>query len=440
MADIYSKSHLTIAATRSSSSHHGFLFDFPADVRHYNVVVDKPWDPESESETFQMSFSVNHKNSEMNSTPLNGRAWCLQEWYLPIRMVEFRLHDLRFLCDEKGYSRFGITKEKSHWCKVLLRGSTPNGKDKFYQLWEFVRSNYFNRSLSRKSDLLPAMAGLAQQFQNLDTDNVYLAGVWSKTISEGFCWNAIDFNPETVANKGVPSWTWASVTQDATHMYHEPIETFVEYVDSNCTGFARLIEATPSLRIVCFIAPMFMRVDMSLSKEGGQPHITLWIDEDLAIGASSEDVRAIENFEVRIRNHVVLDMGIGPTSHDEHTGTEMASERACQVPSIQRTPTSQEICSLCANKGYVGPIQLILVARTDIVYTALVVAPVPSNELIGDEFLGDLENPVYRRLGLLEIDGIKGIPVMHSADGNISTLEDFWDLGNSSAAKVVVLV
>ncbi|KAH7314362.1 heterokaryon incompatibility protein-domain-containing protein [Rhexocercosporidium sp. MPI-PUGE-AT-0058] len=213
MAEIYSKSYLTIAASRAQNSHDGFLFDFPDDIIHYKVTVENPWDLYSQPEAFQASFRIDHETSERKSTPLNKRAWCLQEWYLPVRMAEFHLHDVKFLCEEGGLSRFRTLTDKGTWSRITLRGSGPNRDKELETLWETIRDDYFERALTKKSDMLPAIAGLAKRFQSLRKHSTYLAGLWSHNIAEGLSWTALNFDDgKTEVNEGVPSWSWASIT------------------------------------------------------------------------------------------------------------------------------------------------------------------------------------------------------------------------------------
>jgi hypothetical protein len=440
MAEIYSKSYLTIAASRALNSHHGFLFDFPDDIIHYRVMVDKPWDVESQPQAFEASFRINHKSSESESTPLNRRAWCLQEWYLPVRMAEFHLHDLKFLCEERGFSRFGTLKDKGTWSRIALRGSGPSRDKELETLWETIRDDYFGRNLSKKSDMLPAMAGLAKRFQSLRKHSTYLAGLWSHNIAEGLSWTVLDFDEETMANDGVPSWSWASITYGVGYIYANPIATYAELIDYHCTGFVRPKEAPASIQVQCFLTPMSMRVDPRVTNGDGRPAITLWTDEDSAAKATIEQVKAAEsppNGE-RVGSFVVLDMYIGPTSH-KHNDLEASQEEACHVPSIGRVPKLEKICDVCLEKGYVAPIQLMLLTKSQMIWTALVLAPVPAEELK----TGDLRHhngAVYRRLGLLEIDCLKGRPIMRTAEGDIVPAEYFWDLDNAYAAEEVTLI
>jgi hypothetical protein len=191
---------------------------------------------------------------------------------------------------------------------------------------------------------------------------------------------------------------------------------------------------------------MFMRVDPGIvprrvtSNFEGHPTITLWTDEGSAANATIEQVKAAEcpPKEERVGTAIVLDMNIGPTAHT-HSALEASLEEACPVPSIVRVPKSQKICNICAARGYVAQLQLMLLTKSQMVWTALVLAPVPAEELKN----GDLRNyngAVYSRLGLLEIDCCKGPPMIRTAEGDVIPAEYFWELDDPYAAEEVTLI
>lgn len=127
MADIYKKSYLTVVVTRAQNSQHGFLFDFPDDTVHYKIMAEAPWDKDaSEYRTFHATFQISHKSSKSDSSPLDKRARCLQEWYLPKRLVEFCLNDIRLLCLRSVETRFGRTNDEHTWTRTIVRTLFPN--------------------------------------------------------------------------------------------------------------------------------------------------------------------------------------------------------------------------------------------------------------------------------------------------------------------------
>ncbi|KAF2844593.1 HET-domain-containing protein, partial [Plenodomus tracheiphilus IPT5] len=208
MADIYSKSYLTVAASRAYNSQHGFLFDFPADTVRYE------------------------------STPLNRRAWCLQEWYLPKRLVEFAVSNLRLICLRSVETRFGKTSDERTKTRTIARGWGMRDEAFFRTLWESIRQDLFARDITRTSDKLPAMAGLAQMLEKrlFETPNHrYLAGLWSTRISEDLSWTVLEYDDTSTWIEGVPTWSWASTSNDSDIIYGRPSDTYVELIEARCT-------------------------------------------------------------------------------------------------------------------------------------------------------------------------------------------------------------
>ena len=108
-------SYLTITASRAQKPQHGFLFDFQVDTVHYEIKAERPRDKDvSEDHTFHATFQINHRPSISDPTLVDSRTWCLQEWYLPKRIVELCLNDIRFLCLRSVETRSGRTNENQH--------------------------------------------------------------------------------------------------------------------------------------------------------------------------------------------------------------------------------------------------------------------------------------------------------------------------------------
>jgi hypothetical protein len=66
------------------------------------------------------------------------------------------------------------------------------------------------RSITKGSDRLSAIAGLAERFGRMLKGEAYLAGLWAGNIIEGLSWRPGDSRCDT-QNKGYPSWSWASI-------------------------------------------------------------------------------------------------------------------------------------------------------------------------------------------------------------------------------------
>jgi hypothetical protein len=443
MAEIYQESYLTVAATRAQNSQHGFLFDFPDDTVHYGIVAEAPWDKDvSEYRTFHATFQINHKSSKSDSTPLDRRAWCVQEWYLPKRLVEFCLNDIRLLCLRSVETRFGRTNDEHTWTRTIARGFGMRREDFFRTLWENIRKDFFGRSLTKTSDMLPAVAGLAQMLEKRlfgVADHKYLAGLWSTRISEDLSWTVLDFDAATESIEGIPTWSWASTTAPSDYIYGKPSETFVDLVEAHCTGYARPKETPASLKVKGFVASLCLRVDHRHKGYEDRPSLSFWVNENSAMTATTEEIEAKEKAS-RTTSVFVSDMPICPASHDHEAIGETNESCLRRVPSIVRASERQGKCNICTEKGYVSPVQLLLLTRTDVSLTALVLAPVSSQSLKGKERRVHEVDEVYQRLGLLEIDCIRQAPWMETADGLKVPAEAFWEIDNPSARRTITIV
>ena len=334
MAEIYQKSYLTVTASRAQNSQHGFLFDFQDDTVHYEIKAERPWDKDvAEYRTFHATFQINHKSSISDSTPLDRRAWCLQEWYLPKRLVEICLNDIRLLCLRSVETRFGRTNDDRTWTRSIARGFGMRREDLFRTLWENIRRDLFGRRLTKTSDKLPAVAGLAQMLEKRlfgVADHNYLAGLWSTRVSEDLSWTVLDFDTATESIEGLPTWSWASTTATSDYIYGKPSETFVDLVEAHCTGYARPKETPASLKVKGFVAPLCLRVD---HRHRGRPSLSFWVNEASAMTATTEEVET-ERKASRTTSFCVWDMPICPASHDYGAIGETNESCLPRVPSI----------------------------------------------------------------------------------------------------------
>lgn len=450
MAEIYSRSYLTIAASRAENSQHGFLFDFPEDTVHYSVLTDAPEATEgSEYCNFHASFQIDHRRSKEESTPLDGRAWCLQEWYLPKRLVEFCLHDIRLMCLRSVETRFGRTNDEHTRTRTIVRAFGVRREDAFRTFWENIRQDLFGREITKTLDKLPAMAGLAQLLEKMligVPNHRYLAGLWSTRICEDLSWTVLhQYDRETKSIPNVPTWSWASTTCQNDYIYGRPSETFADLIHTNCTGYAYPRESLASLTFKGFTQTLFLRVDHLHDGYDGRPHLSFWLNPKRAQITSIEAIEAKVDKDrergVRTGHVFVSDMPFSPTPHEHSAAIDAPA--FTQVPSITRATPDTEDCTICAWTGYVVPVTLLLLTKTDVSYTALVLAAVPGTTATGKEGEGVVaEGDLYHRLGLLEMDCIPGRSQgnMATADGLRVPVRRFWRVGEERAKKIIRIV
>lgn len=88
------------------------------------------------------------------------------------------------------------------------------GKEEIMDQRQNVIFQYSSKNLTRASDKLPALSGLAQRFRNHDLGS-YVAGLWEKIIHLQLLWFPDD-NPERNRSTEytAPTWSWASVLRN----------------------------------------------------------------------------------------------------------------------------------------------------------------------------------------------------------------------------------
>ena len=119
---------------------------------------------------------------------------------------------------EVDYKSYMFVKRYSQW--VLQRLSTTPGGQRmtFYDQWRAIVRWYTRRSLSYESDVLPALAGLAEEFHQITGGDEYIAGMWKGDLVNSLDWSRLP-NAEESSKVEIhgpkeylaPSWSWASV-------------------------------------------------------------------------------------------------------------------------------------------------------------------------------------------------------------------------------------
>lgn len=188
--------------------------------------------------------------------PLADRGWCLQERLLSHRVLYYGQRQIYWQCassrlaadgglvpEGRSDSAQGVSNGPSEWPDLLglklLQCSSEGQKIAWTQYSEDVRQSVYriwrnvihlstNRQLTKQTDRLPALAGMASIIHDL-TGDTFLAGFWQKDLLISLLWTSsplifkeVDYrviqprlrkaNWENKAPllKG-PSWSWASV-------------------------------------------------------------------------------------------------------------------------------------------------------------------------------------------------------------------------------------
>ncbi len=239
MANIYSNSYLTIAATAASDSHVGLFLDRWTSAEVQNSVklpikahkLSRADEAPDENIFVRPRLHLAHErfkhieNAEYHAedAPLLTRAWAFQERLLPSRTLHFHAEELIWECksavqceceelDQRySYERCGM----QGWLKNFVTGELHNNRSatRLGNVWLDLVSEFCTLHLTHESDRLPALSGLAYSFSKKALGS-YIAGVWEHDLARGLLFETMESKDNLTVNRSqlsAPSWSWASV-------------------------------------------------------------------------------------------------------------------------------------------------------------------------------------------------------------------------------------
>jgi len=224
MHSVYSNSALNICATAEGSNG---LFT-QRDYCHWSTgPLPVHWEGLCEGVYFGML--ENTWQHELHWSPLNRRAWVLQERLLSQRNLHFGRRQLFWECQQhtaceltpKGF--VGIVCPPYYYQKrlslehgALLRKYEDLPPDRLldsFAIWRTIVSTYSNCGLTFKTDKLVAISALARHCQTqLGLEGEYLAGLWSKYLGNQLLWETHPYlHGKRQKTYRAPTWSWASM-------------------------------------------------------------------------------------------------------------------------------------------------------------------------------------------------------------------------------------
>ncbi|KAK3392950.1 heterokaryon incompatibility protein-domain-containing protein [Podospora didyma] len=226
MASIYRNAYLVLGAANGSSDTMGFL-----DPREIQELVRLPW--RNYGLALQLLPAEGRRWTDsagpdpLAREPTNARAWCLQERQLPMRALYYGTRQMFWECERMRASEDGdaAAQEGSHLERLCATGNIAGSvfsrpqrspyeekRGANWVDWYAMIENYTSRSITKHTDRLPALSGLAQAV-TAATRDVYIAGMWKAGLLEGLLWCRTQLGQIlcTTADYVAPSWSWASV-------------------------------------------------------------------------------------------------------------------------------------------------------------------------------------------------------------------------------------
>jgi hypothetical protein len=258
MNKVYRNAALTLAPSVSSDAYGGlFRARDPSLVLPYKMQVQVE-EPESNAVSQKTFYAVPRSSwkFEVSESPLNQRAWVLQERVLSPRTVYFGKDQIFWECRGMvanstfvdglpgrllGQDFMGPKKFES---EIKQRLAASRRGASWYEPWRELLRVYTKCGLTNPSDKLVAISGLAQEFARL-LDDEYVAGLWRKNIVDDLLWFTIESSGQPRSRPGAyraPTWSWASVDAPVLFVdeldledYADILQIDVEPVDQDVT-------------------------------------------------------------------------------------------------------------------------------------------------------------------------------------------------------------
>ncbi|KAF4944966.1 hypothetical protein FGADI_12310 [Fusarium gaditjirri] len=223
MLSIYANSYLTVAASKAKDHSEGLFGE--TTTRVYKTFEYSSGEFSGQAMAFNLplkeeSEASNSSYASLPDEPLSNRGWTLQERVLSCRTLLYAKQQMFFECSKGFRGEDGTVLD---WRFENVH-DMPSGQDettethddeeqikpkaRLYQSWYSLLWIYGPRKLTKASDKLPAISGLASIFAKRLKDE-YVVGLWRSRLLEGLVWESL--RCKRVSEYRAPSWSWLSM-------------------------------------------------------------------------------------------------------------------------------------------------------------------------------------------------------------------------------------
>ncbi|KAB2574637.1 hypothetical protein DBV05_g6733 [Lasiodiplodia theobromae] len=218
MRSIYAGAYLTLTAGCTTSSRDPFLASAIPAAEHPDIQMRFLCQDGTEGSLLLQSQQ--NFVSERADDPIAARGWTLQEDLLSPRVLHFGPYSVLWRCATMiatdrsgGEPRYLQPADRQSLDVASLQQLSPQT---LMARWIEIVQDYARRRLSVPADKLPALAGIADLFDQVSPSSSpssssprYLAGVWVADLHAQLLWY-VDAPLPRPQRYRAPSWSWAA--------------------------------------------------------------------------------------------------------------------------------------------------------------------------------------------------------------------------------------
>jgi hypothetical protein len=336
MGSIYRKSALTIAALGAADSYQGlFRSRNPLCYRDLHLSNSK-FVYSHRAGNVDPGFKREFEVTGPAASPLQTRAWCIQEQLSAPRTLFFGASGVFWQCLEceadEGYP-LG-TKSTEPNLKKLVSSCLSSGEFNLRKTWRSILERYTGCKLTYASDKLVAISGIARLLAKA-SGSEYVAGMWNKDLWHDLLWHSkvsqwIDNKTLQRLENGCPTFSWGSVAhptwyfkyddQESTHLEAKSVA-----LEISGTGKERIytLKISTQMREVVLLPPAYSKIgtpSLMLTDDVPFPAEYAWGDGEVPLDVIARITNPIR-LDWTLDRKTDEDKDVSPLSHFSYSWT-----------------------------------------------------------------------------------------------------------------------